>query len=1121
MAPFFKNKNKHSKTSSDGSNLANSPSSSPQASRSSSGQSTKLFNSAYSRSPGIGLPPNKSTFKVHHVSGERSVSVDYPLNSAPSALSLSQYGGASGTAQTHNLQYKSQIKSETENLPHTSLRKATDRPLQSNAEGNNTREFQPGKKNMQDFHSNLNVSSSSPWKKKTLYNSPFPRFSHAASSTTSEAGAVYLMGGLCGKNVFGDMWIVEPVKSENDRSKDYPYIASPIENFERIPTPRIGHSSILIGNAFIVFAGDTVTNATQELDDKLYFFNITSLKWTITSPEGPKPSGRYGHQIGVLNFENSSSQSKWSSFLYVFGGQVENEYFSDMWKFDLSNFRNPKTCWEKIIPEPESYIPPQLSNHTMTAYDDKFYVFGGTDGVKVYNFLLCFDALTNQWNKCILSGFLPPPLESHSATLHQNLLFIFGGKLLNGETSSDMFIINLDSFECFQLQSNLPNCPSPRCGHTITVDSAQEKMLVMGGDQLDSDFQGISESQNKLIQTSQFEYPSSVIYELDLLSVPKFLRMHDALASENGVPGSTSVDKITHVSQTQDEHSPDKNVSKILNRQSQYVVYENASDDEVVHDVFAPQDTSSRVWEDVENPNSESHTHVALDVSKSDNNSRIQKQQKNELTLKTEDCSSVKSTGSDSSPVNRLLEPLELSAPNKEAETIRTSTDVNDEERHLTGNKFPQMKRSSELSLDARHPDVQTRPVTASWATSAPVSGPNVGKNTTEEFHQLLKKLREEMGENMDKANQKLNNLEKEKQILLTENRDLKSKLCGCVDDTQTRELKCADHLDTSNQPSVRNISSGRIFELENQLTLLKAENASLSSTLEEFKPAFNNHVKNMSGFESVIKSQKESISFLRASLKGEAAILKKIYDLEAHIKYLESQAKTLGYACGALIPHTDGDNEDETQKVILERTDTHRQIVEASNNLSSFVNVINKVPQEKLFAELVGYNTTGGKSSNEGKDQLISDLQLQIEKLIECKKSDDNKIGQLEARISELELRTKELEDMNHASHTSLKNSHKALTISQNEIEKLKDSNKQLTSSLKEYELGGVDFKNTKADDSSSMGTSAQKDIAGNAQWYFKLKDLEAELFIVNQERDHLKEETIALKKKLFKSSS
>ncbi|GMG10985.1 unnamed protein product [[Candida] boidinii] len=378
-----------------------------------------------------------------------------------------------------------------------------------------------------------------PWKKKKLYNSPFPRFSHAASASTSESGAFYLMGGLCGKHVYGDMWIIEPVKNDKTLpSDDYSYIASPIENFDRVPAPRIGHSAVLIGNAFIVFAGDTVTNASQILDNKLYFFNITSLKWTITSPEGARPIGRYGHKISVLNFEapipqdeldesdnNNNSTTRWSSYLYVFGGQLEDELFNDIWKFDLSNFRNPKTHWQKIqIDESFSYVPPKLTNHSMIAYDDKLYIYGGTDGRKISDKLICFDASNEIFIDCKLKGdFKPPALEEHTCTLYQNLMFVYGGRDSLNNSTDILFCIDLNTFECFKVLSGLFNSPGKRCGHSITVDLLNEKLIVMGGDQQDNDLTNVSEMTNVTIDVSNLNYPTTVIYEFDLNLLTKYM----------------------------------------------------------------------------------------------------------------------------------------------------------------------------------------------------------------------------------------------------------------------------------------------------------------------------------------------------------------------------------------------------------------------------------------------------------------------------------------------------------------------------------------------------------------------------------------------------------------------
>lgn len=368
----------------------------------------------------------------------------------------------------------------------------------------------------------------SPWRKRKLYNSPFPRFSHAASSITSDQGAIYLMGGLSSNAVYGDMWVIEPIKQEG--KSNYPYIASPIENFERVPSPRTGHASVLIGNAFIVFGGDTVIEENDQfLDNRLYFFNISSLKWTITSPEGERPLGRYGHQISVLNFELPEKPNHWLSYLYLFGGQMDDQYFNDVWKFDLSNFRNPKTRWEKI--QCTGDIPPPLANHSLIAYNNKLFIFGGNNGSIINDKMYSFDPLNNSWKILSFHGkFKPPPLTEHSVTIYQNLLFIFGGKLSNDKLSSDLYAIDLNSMNSFKVVSNLPYSPSPRCGHSISVNGNDQKIIVMGGDKYDDDFSGIDDDKNSQIDETQFSYKSSVIFEFDINTLDEFMEK----ASKNG-----------------------------------------------------------------------------------------------------------------------------------------------------------------------------------------------------------------------------------------------------------------------------------------------------------------------------------------------------------------------------------------------------------------------------------------------------------------------------------------------------------------------------------------------------------------------------------------------------------
>lgn len=74
------------------------------------------------------------------------------------------------------------------------------------------------------------------------------------------------MGGLVdGATVKGDLWLTE---MGNGSMACYP-----ISTTGDGPGPRVGHASLLVGNAFIVFGGDTKLADNDDLDDTLYLLN--------------------------------------------------------------------------------------------------------------------------------------------------------------------------------------------------------------------------------------------------------------------------------------------------------------------------------------------------------------------------------------------------------------------------------------------------------------------------------------------------------------------------------------------------------------------------------------------------------------------------------------------------------------------------------------------------------------------------------------------------------------------------------------------------------------------------------------------------------------------------------
>ena len=225
-----------------------------------------------------------------------------------------------------------------------------------------------------------------PWSQRRLtytssHPSPFPRYGAAVNSVSSKEGDIYVMGGLINSStVKGDLWLIEAGGS---------MACYPLATTAEGPGPRVGHASLLVGNAFIVYGGDTKIEETDVLDETLYLLNtcecgpmrcespvdqpLTPLpatrQWSRALPAGPRPAGRYGHTLNILG-----------SKIYVFGGQVEGFFMNDLAAFDLNQLQMPNNRWEMLIQSNDSTsvqqgkIPPARTNHTIVTHADKMFL---------------------------------------------------------------------------------------------------------------------------------------------------------------------------------------------------------------------------------------------------------------------------------------------------------------------------------------------------------------------------------------------------------------------------------------------------------------------------------------------------------------------------------------------------------------------------------------------------------------------------------------------------------------------------------------------------------------------------------------------------------------------------
>ncbi|KAK5114251.1 hypothetical protein LTR85_010316 [Meristemomyces frigidus] len=339
-----------------------------------------------------------------------------------------------------------------------------------------------------------------PWSQRRLtftvsHTNPFPRYGAAVNATGSKDGSVYLMGGLInGSTVKGDLWMVEAGAPGNSGMTCYP-VATTSEG----PGPRVGHASLLVGNAFIVFGGDTKMDEGDALDDTLYLLNTSTKQWSRALPAGPRPPGRYGHTLNILG-----------SKIYIFGGQVEGYFFNDLVAFDLNALQQATNKWEILIQNtidggpPHGQIPPARTNHTMVSYNDRLYLFGGTDGVHWFNDVWSYSPHTNSWTQLECIGYIPSPREGHAAALVGDVMYIFGGRTEEGNDLGDLAAFRITSRRWYTFQNMGPS-PSPRSGHSMTT--VGKSIVVLAGEPSSAPRDPVELGMAYFLDTGKIRYP--------------------------------------------------------------------------------------------------------------------------------------------------------------------------------------------------------------------------------------------------------------------------------------------------------------------------------------------------------------------------------------------------------------------------------------------------------------------------------------------------------------------------------------------------------------------------------------------------------------------------------------
>lgn len=133
------------------------------------------------------------------------------------------------------------------------------------------------------------------------------------------------MGGLVNSStVKGDLWMIEAGGSLS---------CYPLATTAQGPGPRVGHSSLLVGNAFIVYGGDTKIEEDDVLDETLYLLNTCESATVATFLQGGMD------RVSMLMLFSDSAMVRG----FTCGGATRRTvwpYFEHSWIQDLHFWRS-------------------------------------------------------------------------------------------------------------------------------------------------------------------------------------------------------------------------------------------------------------------------------------------------------------------------------------------------------------------------------------------------------------------------------------------------------------------------------------------------------------------------------------------------------------------------------------------------------------------------------------------------------------------------------------------------------------------------------------------------------------------------------------------------------------
>ena len=258
----------------------------------------------------------------------------------------------------------------------------------------------------------------------------------------------------------------------------------PVDSNGNKPSPRFGHSLVMINNIKICIFGGAIGDTKKiNYSNETYIFNILTKLWIKLdiNINKPIPQERAAHAAAVDE----------NSVMMIYGGSTKNGGLAEdeIWLLYLNEGKEGEGEWKKH-PMNNDLSPGPRYGHSLNYIKPYFVLFGGNFNPSLSNdvWIVNINEKIGEWKKISFKNDVGPSPRLYHTCLKCNygknkgVLFIFGGRDSNENPLNDIWSLSLNEDQSWSwnraiIKSN--NEIVPRYNHSMILYN--ELMIILGG----------------------------------------------------------------------------------------------------------------------------------------------------------------------------------------------------------------------------------------------------------------------------------------------------------------------------------------------------------------------------------------------------------------------------------------------------------------------------------------------------------------------------------------------------------------------------------------------------------------------------------------------------------------